>query len=138
MLGHELGHVVQRHSAQQVAKQELTGALSGAAVLASYDPGNPSSRNSAAVIAAIGQLVNMKYGREDEIESDVLGVEFMADAGYDPRAMIGVQQTLKSAAGGGRAPEFFSTHPNPDNRIGKIEAAIKRVFPNGVPENLQK
>lgn len=138
VLGHEIGHVVQRHSAQQVAKQELTQGLTGAAVLATYDPNNPSSRNSAAVLAAVGQLVNMKFGRDDEIESDVLGVQFMSEAGYDPRAMIGVQQTLKAAAGGGRSPEFFSTHPNPDNRIGRIEEAIKKVYPNGIPSNLQK
>jgi predicted Zn-dependent protease len=138
VLAHEITHVVGRHSAEQIAKQQLTQGLTGAAVLATYDPNNPSSRNSAAVLAAIGQLVNMKFGREDEIESDVRGVQFMAEAGYDPRGMIGVQNTLKQAAGGGRQPEFFSTHPNPDNRIQRIEAAIKQAFPNGVPANLEK
>jgi beta-barrel assembly-enhancing protease len=138
VLAHEITHVVGRHSAEHIAKQQLTQGLTGAAVLATYDPNNPSSRNSAAVLAAIGQLVNMKFGRADEIESDVRGVQFMAEAGYDPRGMIGVQQTLKQAAGSGRAPEFFSTHPNPENRIQRIEQAIKEVFPNGVPANLER
>ena len=86
----------------------------------------------------IGNLVNMKYGRDDELESDTLGVRFMADAGYDPRAMIEVMKILAEASGGGgRQPEFFSTHPNPDNRIQRIEDAIRAVFPNGVPEGLE-
>jgi predicted Zn-dependent protease len=138
VLGHEIGHVVERHSAQQLAKQQLTQGLTGAAVLATYDPGNPSSRNSAAVIAAIGQLVNMKFGRDDEIESDRFGVRAMAEAGYDPNSMVGVMKVLKDAGAGGGPPEFFSTHPNPDNRIGRIEQAIREFFPNGVPAGLQK
>ena len=138
VLGHEIGHVVLRHSAQQLAKQQLTEGLTGAAVLATYDPNNAGSRNSAAVLAAVGQLVSLKYSRDDETQADVFGVKALAEAGYDPHAMIGVMETLKEAAGGGRTPDFFSTHPNPDNRIGKIEAAIKTNFPNGVPSGLQR
>lgn len=137
VLGHECGHVVGRHGAEQMAKQQLTQGLTGAAVLATYDPGNPNSRNSAAVAAYIGQLVNLKYGRGDELEADKFGVQLMSEAGYDPRAMIGVMEVLKASTGGGRQPEFFSTHPNPDNRIGKIQEAIKAKYPNGVPEGLK-
>ncbi|HEV8176246.1 MAG TPA: M48 family metalloprotease, partial [Gemmatimonadales bacterium] len=57
VLGHEIGHVVGRHGAEHIAKQQLTQGLTGAAVLATYDPNNPSSRGSAAVAAMIGQLV---------------------------------------------------------------------------------
>jgi predicted Zn-dependent protease len=85
----------------------------------------------------IGQLVNMKFGREDELESDQLGVRFISEAGYDPRALIGVMQILEEASGGGRTPEFFSTHPNPENRVARIEEAIQQQFPNGVPEGLK-
>jgi beta-barrel assembly-enhancing protease len=138
VLAHEIVHVIGRHGSEHIAKQQLTQGLTGAAVLAAYDPNNPSSRNSAAIVAAIGQLVNMKYGRDDEIESDVRGVQFMSEAGYDPRGMIGVQQTLKAAASGGRPPEFFSTHPNPENRIQRIEEAIKKLYPSGIPGNLVK
>jgi predicted Zn-dependent protease len=137
VLGHEVGHVVARHSAEQIAKQQLTQGLTGAAVLATYNPDDPNSRNSAAVIAAIGQLVNMKFGREDELESDKLGVRFLGESGYDPRAMIGVMEILQKAGGGGRQPEFFSTHPNPENRIGKIKQAIQQTYPNGIPSGLK-
>ncbi len=73
VLGHEIGHVVARHGAEHIAKQQLTEGLTGAAVLATYDPNNPSSRGSAAVAAMIGQLVGMRFGRQDELESDELG-----------------------------------------------------------------
>ena len=136
-LAHEIGHVAARHSAQQLAKQQLTQGLTGAAVMATYDPNDPSSRNTAAVAALIGQVVGLKFGRNDELEADKLGVRFASDAGYDPRAMIGVMQTLDHVAKS-RTPEFFSTHPNPGNRITKIEEEIKEQYPNGVPDGLIK
>jgi beta-barrel assembly-enhancing protease len=137
VLGHEIGHVVARHSAEHIAKARLTEGLSGAAVIAAYDPDNPqSSRQSAAIAAMIGQLVNMRFGREDELEADRLGVRFMAEAGYDPRSMVKVMEILAEASQGQSPPEFFSTHPNPDRRIERIQAAIAEEFPNGVPEGL--
>lgn len=135
VLGHEIGHVVARHSAERIAKAQLMEGLTGAAVIAAYDPENPSSAQRAQMAAVVGQLITMKYGRDDELESDRLGVRFMADAGYDPRALIGVMQILSEAGGGGQ-PEFFSTHPNPENRIGEIQEAIEAEFPNGVPDGL--
>jgi predicted Zn-dependent protease len=137
VLAHETGHVVARHGAEQMAKQRLTQGLTGAAVIASYDPNNPNSRGSAAVAMMIGQLINLKYSRSDELEADKLGVDFMAKAGYDPRAMIEVMEILKEASGGGHSPEFFQTHPNPENREAKIEEEIKRIYPNGVPSGLR-
>jgi len=137
VLGHEIGHVVARHSAEQIAKAQLTQGLSGAAVIAASDPDNPNSGQQAAAVAAVvGNLINMRYGREDELESDRLGVRFMADAGYDPRSMLKVMEILAEAGGGGGQPEFFSTHPNPDRRMERIQAAIQEEFPNGVPEGL--
>jgi beta-barrel assembly-enhancing protease len=132
VLAHEIGHVVARHSAQRLAKSELTQGLTGAVAVASGDA------RAAQVAAVVGQLINMRYGREDELQSDELGVRFMADAGYDPRGMIEVMRVLAEAGGGAGQPEFFSTHPNPDNRIENIEAAIRAVFPDGVPEGLQE
>ncbi len=136
VLGHEIGHVVARHSAEHIAKAQLMEGLTGAAVIAAYDPENPSSAQRAQMAAVVGQLVTMKYGRDDELESDQLGVRFMAEAGYDPTALIGVMQILAESGGGGSQPEFFSTHPNPENRVEKIEAAIAAEFPNGVPDGL--
>jgi predicted Zn-dependent protease len=127
--------VVARHSAQRIAKQQLSQGLTGAAVMAAYDPNDPRSANTAQVAALISNVVNMRFGREDELQSDRLGVQFMAEAGYDPRALIGVMEILAEASSGG-PPEFFSTHPNPDNRIQQIQQAIVQQFPNGVPDGL--
>ena len=136
VLAHEIGHVVARHSAQQIAKAQLTQGLTGAVVIASYDPQDPNSRSAAYMAQIVGQLVNMKFGRDDELQSDRLGVEFMSEAGYDPRALLRVMEILAASTEGARPPEFFSTHPNPDNRIARIQEAIQEVFPQGVPDNL--
>ncbi|MCB0445823.1 MAG: M48 family metalloprotease [Gelidibacter sp.] len=117
VIGHEIGHVVGRHSADRMSKQGLTeGILNGVAV--GVDP------NTAQGAAAIASMINMKYGRDDELESDDLGVRFMIDAGYNPEEMIGVMEILKAASGPNRTPEFQSTHPDPENRIEKIKEAI--------------
>jgi len=138
VLGHEIGHVVGRHGAEHMAKQQLAQGISGAAVLATVDASNPNSMRSAQMIRMITGLVQMKFGRDDELGGDRLGVKFVSEAGYDPRAMIGVMEVLKSAAGGGRQPEFFSTHPNPENRVQRIQAAIKDLYPAGIPGGLEE
>src|SRR5688572_14172954 len=127
VLGHEIAHVVARHSAEHIAKAELTQGLTGAAVLATYDPNNPASANTAQVAMLIGQLINLKFGRDDELESDFLGVCFMNDAGYNPEDLIRVMQVLAEASQGNAPPEFFSTHPNPERRIERIQEAIQNV-----------
>jgi predicted Zn-dependent protease len=138
VLGHEIGHVVARHGAEHLAKSQLLQGLGGAAVIASYDPNDPrSAGRNAAIAQAITTLVDMRFGRQDELESDKLGVRFMAEAGYDPRSMIRVMEVLAEASRGGRAPEFFTTHPSPEHRIERIREAIRQVFPNGVPAGLQ-
>ena len=136
VLGHEIGHIVARHGAQRIAQQELAQGVTGAFVMATYDPENPSTANAAYIAQLVNNLVTMKFGREDELQSDNLGVDIMADAGYDPRALIGVMEILDSSSKGGRPPEFLSTHPDPGNRVATIESAIAEVFPNGVPEGL--
>jgi predicted Zn-dependent protease len=133
VLGHEISHVVERHSAQQIAQQELTQGLTGALILSTYDPDNPNSARTAQMAALIGGLIGMKYGRADELESDTFGVKLMGQAGYDPNALIGVMEVLASSREGGGPPEFFSTHPNPENRIERIKEAIQQQFPNGPP-----
>lgn len=138
VIAHELVHAIARHSAQQMANAQLTQGLTGAAVIAAYDPNDPSTQQTAQVAALIGQVVNMKFGRDDELESDKLGVRYMAEAGYDPRSMLDVMQILAEASEGQRPPEFFSTHPNPDNRLENIREAIDEIYPNGVPESLQE
>ena len=120
VLGHEIGHVIARHSAEQMSKQELTQGIAGAAGVAAGD------MNSAYYAQVVANMVNMKYGREDELESDDLGVRFMLQAGYNPEALIGVMDILEAASGGSNVPEFQSTHPSPANRRAKIQAAIDK------------
>jgi predicted Zn-dependent protease len=139
VLGHEIGHVVGRHSAEHLAKAQLVQGLGGAAVIASYNPNDPyRTQRNAALAQAVSTLVNLKFGREDELQADNLGLQIMDSAGYDPRAMIGVMEVLQKASQGGRTPEFFSTHPNPGHRGEEIRAAIQRHYPQGVPDGLQK
>jgi beta-barrel assembly-enhancing protease len=137
VLGHEIGHVVGRHGAEQMAQTELTQGLTGAVVLASYDPNNPNSQYAGQVAMLVGQLVNLKYSRSDELEADKLGVRLMSQAKYDPRAMVQLMQILEDASQGDRPPEFFSTHPNPENRMTEIQQAIDEQYPQGVPPDLQ-
>ena len=132
VLGHEMGHVAARHSAEQLAKQNLTQGLVGAVATGS------NGGESAQLAAAVASMVNLKYSRGDELEADALGVRFMSEAGYDPHSMVSVMEVLEAASKGNKSPEFFSTHPNPEHRIPKIKAAIQKQFPNGVPQGLER
>ncbi|WP_340202972.1 M48 family metalloprotease [Ascidiimonas sp. W6] len=121
VLGHEIGHVIGRHSAERIAESEFWQTISmGASVGA--DAGN--------LVGGIAQSTLLKNGRGDELESDDLGVLFMINSGYDPQEMIGVMNILKAAAGPNRTPEFQSTHPDPENRIEKIKEAIRKYGRN--------
>jgi predicted Zn-dependent protease len=123
VLGHEVGHVLARHSAEHLAKQQLTQSIIGAVAIGS------GSYETAQLAQLAGSLVNMKHGREDELESDALGLRLMREAGYDPRALISVMQKLEKASGGSRQPEFASSHPNPGNRIQRIKEELARNPP---------
>ncbi|GAA0873213.1 M48 family metallopeptidase [Gangjinia marincola] len=116
VLGHEIGHVLGKHSAERIAESQYWQTLSQGAQVGA---------DAGGLVTGIGQNTLLKNGRDDELESDNLGVLFMIRAGYDPYAMIEVMKILKAAAGPNRAPEFQNTHPDPDNRIEKIEEAIK-------------
>ncbi len=129
VLAHEIGHVLMRHGAQRLAQQKLTQGLVGAAGVAG------GSHEAARMAAAIGQMVNMKYGRDDELESDKWGVQLSAASGYDPRAMIRVMEILEEAGGAG-PPEMLSTHPKPANRRAYIQDVISAVYPQGLPNGL--
>jgi len=132
VLGHEIGHVIARHSSEHLAKQQLTQGLLGALVVGSGD------YTTAQIGQVVGNMINMSYGRDDELEADALGIRIMTEGGYDPRGLIRVMEVLAKASGGSRQPEFFSTHPAPENRAERIKQAIAKNYPNGVPENLRK
>jgi predicted Zn-dependent protease len=131
VIGHEIGHVLSRHGAQRLAKEQLTQGLVGAVGVAG---GNV---DSARLAQAVGQLVNMRYGREDELESDSWGVRLCTMAGYNPEAMYGVMDVLEQASKGGGPPEFMSTHPKPANRKDYVRAVIEKEYPEGLPPNLE-
>jgi predicted Zn-dependent protease len=130
VLGHEVGHVIARHSAEHIAKDQLTQGLTGAFAMGS------GSASAAQIAQVVGQMQMLKYGRDDELEADALGLRLMSEAGYDPRAMIRVMQILERASGGSRSPEFQSSHPSPPRRIEEINAKLAKAFPNGIPPGL--
>jgi predicted Zn-dependent protease len=131
VLGHEIGHVVGRHSAEQMSKSSLISGMANAAILTGIDP------TGGAVASGVAQMKQLSYGRADETESDELGVQLMVQAGYDPRALIEVMKVLAAAGGGaGRQPEFMSSHPNPLGRAQHIAEYIKQKYPNGLPAGL--
>lgn len=117
VLGHEIGHVIGRHSAERIADTQFWQTLTmGASVGA--DIGN--------IVGSIGQNTLLKNGRGDELESDDLGVLLMIQSGYDPYEMVQVMEILKQASGPNRVPEFQSTHPDPENRKEHILESIKK------------
>jgi len=136
-LVHEICHVVDRDGAEHMARQRLGEGLTGAAVLAAYDGNNPASRRNVGVGLLIGQLINLRFDPQDEVAADRLAVRLLAEAGYDPRALIEVNRTLRENARFGPPPELFRTHPDPPDRIGNLETAIRQRFPRGVPAGLK-
>jgi predicted Zn-dependent protease len=121
VLGHEIGHVVGRHSAEKMAQMELAQGLTGAVSMATYNPSNP---NSGYIAQSVANMIGLKYGREQELQSDDLGVRFMLQAGYEPEKLVDVMEVLKQSSGGQRVPEFQSSHPDPENRKEAIKEAI--------------
>lgn len=135
VLAHETGHILGRHSAQQIAKSQLLQGLVGAATVATTTDAGYSS-GAAAQMA--GQFILLKYGRNDELEADKLGLDIMHSAGYDPRAMIGLMKVLEQTSRStSRGPDFASTHPSPGNRIERLNALIAEKFPRGIPDGLK-
>ncbi|MBE9171215.1 M48 family metalloprotease [Pleurocapsales cyanobacterium LEGE 06147] len=137
VLGHEIGHVVARHGAEHLAKQQLGIAIVNAVGIAASD--TPESGRQAAIIArAVNQLVNLKCGRDDEVESDCLGLRFMTEAGYHPQGIVELMQILNTARTRTQTPEFFSTHPNPSNRVARLLEIIEQNYPNGISPELEE
>jgi predicted Zn-dependent protease len=117
VLGHEIGHVVGEHIGEQMTRQMMLETGLSAV-------GAATQEDWIRTIGGVGgQVYMLRFSREDELESDRIGVTYMARAGYDPRAMIQVVRLLKEA--GGTAPvEFLSTHPHPDTRLERLEELI--------------
>lgn len=124
VLGHEIGHVVGRHSNEQMA---VTGLWNGIAQGLSILLSDGQSHAGTQIAHTVARLRVMKFGRDDELESDALGIRFMIEAGYEPEAMVGVMKILAHTAQGGRQTEMLSTHPNPENRAQKIRKKITEL-----------
>ncbi len=123
VLGHEMGHVVGRHSNEQMASSSLwSGLAKGVGVLVSDGQSNSGMQ----VAQMVAQWRVMKFSRDDESESDALGVRFMIQAGYDPEALVGVMEILAQVSGGADRSDFMSSHPNPANRMEHIREVIAR------------
>src|SRR6266487_1431059 len=122
VVGHEIGHVTARHSVSQMSKQQLAQLGLAVGSIASPDFG----RYAGLAGQALGVLF-LKYSRDNESQADDLGLRYMRRANYDPREMPHVFEMLtrvSQAQGGGRVPEWLATHPNPENRRGRIEQEI--------------
>jgi beta-barrel assembly-enhancing protease len=137
VLGHEIGHVVNRHAAEQMAKGQL-GQILTVAVGVGAGGGDDRGRNAQLVAAMINQMGQLRFSREDESEADHYGLRYMAEAGYDPSSMLEVMKILKRASGGRNPPEILATHPLPETRLEQIESELKKDYPGGIPSNLTK
>ncbi len=137
VLGHEIGHVINRHSAQQMAKGQL-GQILTVAVGVGASGEDDRGRKAQIVAAMVNQMGQLKFSRNDESEADHYGLKYMAEAGYDPSAMLDVMKILKKASGDRSPPEFLATHPLPETRLEEIRAELKEAYPNGIPSTLTK
>lgn len=123
VLGHEIGHIAARHSARQYSNQMLMQAAFIGGMIASED-----FRNFGDVASQGLGLLSLKFGRDNESESDVLGVQYSTDIGYDAVEMADFFQTLSrlSEGSGQSIPTFMSTHPDPGNRYAKVKQMAKQ------------
>lgn len=125
VLGHEAGHITARHSVQQISKAQLARLGLGVGMIFSED------LRRVGQLAGVGlQLMFLEFGREAERQADELGFKYMVQQGYDPREMAHVFTTLDRASkqeGGGRLPEWLSTHPDPGNRAEKARERAAAV-----------
>jgi predicted Zn-dependent protease len=136
VLSHEIGHVVGRHSAEQLAQSQLGQTLTMAFGVGAS--GSDRGQQAAAVAALVNQMSQLHFSRNDESRADALGLKYMAEAGYDPSAMLQVMEILKGLSKGGREPEFMQTHPLPESRITEIKETLNRQYPDGIPKTLTR
>jgi predicted Zn-dependent protease len=117
-----MAHALREHARAEMGKNAATrGAIEiGSALLGL---GNLSR----AALGAGGQLLSLRFSRDDETEADLIGLELGARAGYDPQAAVSLWQKMAAASKGSGSPEFLSTHPTRESRVRDIEANIPKV-----------
>lgn len=131
VLGHEIGHVTARHTAEAISRAQLAqiGLVAGAVFV-------PEVAQNFGAFSQGLQLMFLSFGRDDEAQSDELGFRYMTKLGYDPQgavAMFEILQRQQQATGASALPEWASTHPDPGNRI---EAAERRIVDSGITSGL--
>lgn len=124
VMGHEVGHVLAQHGNERISQQQLTDVALAAAAGSGYV--NTATMQALGLGAQIGIL--LPYSRTHESEADIIGLDLMAKAGFDPRESVQLWKNMEKAGNGG-PPEFLSTHPagetRIDNLIGKMAASLK-------------
>lgn len=130
VIAHEIGHVLSRHHDERITRQLITsGALQvgGAVAGARYGEGvgNAVAQGGGMAAQAFFLLPN---SRDQEGEADVVGQQLMAKAGFDPHGAVALWQNM-AAAGGGRAPEWLSTHPDPASRLRELQGRADGLIP---------
>jgi predicted Zn-dependent protease len=120
VLGHEVGHVIAHHGQERVSEQ--MAAQGGLAILGQV-LGNPKDSRHGLLMGALGlgaqYGVLLPHGRKQESEADVVGLDLMAKAGFDPRQSVELWKNMAAQGGGG--PEFLSTHPSHGTRIQQLQ-----------------
>jgi predicted Zn-dependent protease len=125
ILGHEISHALREHTRERISRayaQQL--ALAGVAAVAGAGTGTVDLVNQIASVT-----FQLPHTREQESEADIMGLELMARAGYDPHAAVSVWKKMESAQEGSGTPQFLSTHPSPGNRIAELQARLPKVIP---------
>ncbi|MCX7262841.1 MAG: M48 family metallopeptidase [Burkholderiales bacterium] len=123
IMGHEMAHALREHSRERLAKSKATGmGLSVASQLLGLG-------QLGDVAANLGtQLLTLKYGRDDETEADLVGLEIAARGGFKPEASVQLWKKMLAATGAGKGQlPFLSTHPSGNNRIQELEANLPKV-----------
>ncbi|MFG6412405.1 M48 family metallopeptidase [Roseateles sp. DC23W] len=121
IMGHEVAHALREHARERVGKSATTGlVVEGLSAL--FGLGNVGRT----LAGYGGQLLNLQFGREDESEADLVGIELSARAGYDPSAAVRLWEKMMSASKGA-PPQWLSTHPANTTRIRDIQANLPKV-----------
>ena len=123
VIGHEIGHVTAKHTVAAMSKQQVAQiGLVGASIL------SPTVAKYGDVLGSGASLLFLKFGRDDELQADALGFQYSLAQGYDPREAANVFTTLgRLGGGGGRVPEWQSTHPDPGNRVQRAEQRVAEL-----------
>ena len=127
VLGHEVAHVTQHHSNERVSQQLVAEGGMQAASLALGGKGDTHDVAMAALGVGAQYGVLMPFSRTQESEADVVGLDYMARAGFDPRAAVELWKNME-AAGGGSPPEFLSTHPSHESHIHDLEKHLPEAM----------